>query len=449
MTRWLAIIAALLAGTACAVAQGQYLDPDCPTGNCPQSLPLAPVHREQPAKLQQDLWAAVARIKTDDGSMGSGVLVAVNDSGGLVLTNNHVVKDARSPSGIVVSFPGGFSSGGRVERVDATWDLAAIHISRPPAKPVTLASTNIPVRGELLAIAGFGDPSSRGRAVAGRCTGYFAPRVGMQGDWFEVNAVARSGDSGGPVFNERGQLAGVLWGSDFQTGTQGICCGRIRSFLRGLIGLTPKQPTPNVPIVPAPPSTEIAIGEPTTPAPSTTPAVPAGPGAQNGGTSEAPLFNPNAPTTAPPVVSGPPAIPQPVQSGIESVVGGLAAAGATALGLSGPAGMIASLAACWMVRRIGKRIDEKLSQPRGGETSAGGITQVIRTITEPATPQPLAIDERHHNHFVEVPDSREAKAWAHATRVWGDRFPGAQNTLKGIERLKDQILSGQPTSIPT
>jgi hypothetical protein len=46
----------------------------------------------------------------------------------------------------------------------------------------------------------------------------------------ELDAPARQGDSGGPIFNGRGELAGVLSGSGFGQ-TCGTYCGRIRWFL--------------------------------------------------------------------------------------------------------------------------------------------------------------------------------------------------------------------------
>ena len=45
---------------------------------------------------------------------------------------------------------------------------------------------------------------------------------------------ARDGDSGSPVFNRRGELVAVCWGSD-DRGVVGTFSGRIRQFLRGVI----------------------------------------------------------------------------------------------------------------------------------------------------------------------------------------------------------------------
>jgi hypothetical protein len=46
----------------------------------------------------------------------------------------------------------------------------------------------------------------------------------------ELSAPARNGDSGGPILNDRGEIAGVLFGSAYGQ-TTGSYCGRLRYFL--------------------------------------------------------------------------------------------------------------------------------------------------------------------------------------------------------------------------
>ena len=171
---------------------------------------------------------AVARIIAPENSgtsMGSGILVDVNRTQGLVLTNWHVIRDSRS--GVLVQFPDGFQSAGTVVRWDEPWDLAAIVIWKPNATPVTLAPDK-PQQGEPLTIAGYG----RGpfRAETGPCTQYLAPGSGYPPEFVELSATARQGDSGGPIFNARGELAGVLFGQN-DGRTIGSCTTRLRAFL--------------------------------------------------------------------------------------------------------------------------------------------------------------------------------------------------------------------------
>jgi hypothetical protein len=200
---------------------------------------------------------AVVRVAVPErggAAYGSGALVAVGESTGLVLTNWHVVRDAAGP--IAVYFPDGFSSPASVLRVDRDWDLAALAIWRPKAQPITLAA-DAPQPGEALTIAGYG--SGAYRALTGRCTQYVSPGGNQPFEMIEISAPARNGDSGGPIINSRGELAGVLFGSAFGR-TVGSYCGRLRWFLSSVDGdfqrvstqtMVAQQPRPNPPPVAA------------------------------------------------------------------------------------------------------------------------------------------------------------------------------------------------------
>ena len=171
---------------------------------------------------------AVARIIAPEStgvSLGSGVLVDVNGSQGLVLTNWHVIRDSRSA--VLVQFADGFQSAGTVIRFDEAWDLAAISIWKPKATPVQLAQRN-PIPGEPLSIAGYGRGAYREQR--GRCTEYLSPGSGYPKELVELQAPARQGDSGGPILNADGRLAGVLFGEG-DGRTVGSCASRLRVFL--------------------------------------------------------------------------------------------------------------------------------------------------------------------------------------------------------------------------
>jgi S1-C subfamily serine protease len=179
--------------------------------------------------------ARIVAAEKSGASLGSGVLVDANREQALVLTNWHVVRDSRSA--VLVQFPDGFQTAGTVVRWDEAWDLAALVIWKPPATPVPLAATP-PAPGDLLTIAGYG----RGpyRAQTGRCTEYLSPGTGYPKEFVELSAGARQGDSGGPILNERGELAGVLFGQN-SGHTIGSCSTRLRTFLAsvGSSGFTP------------------------------------------------------------------------------------------------------------------------------------------------------------------------------------------------------------------
>ncbi len=65
---------------------------------------------------------------------------------------------------------------------------------------------------------------------SGLCTEYLAPAPGRPLEIVEVSAAARHGDSGGPILNSRGEMAGVLFGEGGGR-TDGSYCGRVHKFL--------------------------------------------------------------------------------------------------------------------------------------------------------------------------------------------------------------------------
>ncbi len=174
---------------------------------------------------------AIARIivpEKDVVSYGSGSLIDVRDDYGLVVTNWHVVRDANGV--ISVLFPDGFSSKAEVVKVDKDWDLAALSIRKPAAAPLPMTATP-PQPGQKLFIAGYG--SGDFRAAAGNCLGYGSPEQGLPQELVEVDAEARHGDSGGPILNERGEIAGVLFGTNGTT--HGSYGGRVIQFLTSVL----------------------------------------------------------------------------------------------------------------------------------------------------------------------------------------------------------------------
>ncbi len=188
-----------------------------------------PIYESNPCNVTPH--AAVARIIVPERgatAYGSGTLIDVREQFGLVVTNWHVVRDSQ---GIVeVVFPGGFRSHARPLKVDSNWDLAALVIWRPPIEPVKLA-TRPPRPGDLLTIHGYG--RGQYRIATGRCTTYYAPKLNFPHEMVELDVEARQGDSGGPIFNQSGELAGVLFGAGQGT-TLGSFAPRVSNFLASL-----------------------------------------------------------------------------------------------------------------------------------------------------------------------------------------------------------------------
>ena len=199
---------------------------------------------------QQQVLPYVVRIiafDTSGQSFGTGSYVGGYGEYGIVLTNHHVVYEAESNRLVHVHFPSGFSSFGAIIKTDIVWDLALIAISKPPASISTLPIAKTPSRpGEPLWIVGFG--SGLYRIAEGRCVRYLAPENPGDGssplyEIMEVSVSARKGDSGGPILNQRGELAGVLFGSDMIRNTAGSYSERVQRFLRETQGEIKALPT--------------------------------------------------------------------------------------------------------------------------------------------------------------------------------------------------------------
>ncbi|HUY88805.1 MAG TPA: serine protease [Pirellulales bacterium] len=235
----LLVFGVLLFSTAPAPAQAELIWPfsalfrEASPGGAAQ--PLEPA----PSQVWTKPHPAVVRVIVPERggatSYGSGTLVDVHDRYGLVITNFHVVSDATGPA--TVLFPDGFQTAAQVVKVDRDWDLAALAIWKPEVEPIPIASR--PAHpGEPLVIAGYGQGPYR--AAAGHCTQYLSPATRLPNETVEVSVAARQGDSGGPILNARGELAGVLWGSGGGR-TEGSYCGRVRQFLASILPATPER----------------------------------------------------------------------------------------------------------------------------------------------------------------------------------------------------------------
>lgn len=181
------------------------------------------------------------KVATDEGESqaiyyGSGVYVAEAGELGIVLTNWHVVSGG---SGLMeVRFPT-FQSTGMVILADEVWDLAAIVVRKPPFLPVPI-SLEVPQIGDELWVAGYGHNSgldefqlSSGPVLNYSSLDYhWYPTVKepLPGETLMVGTAVRFGDSGGPILNRSGEVAGILSGSDGNL-TIGTFCLRVQAFL--------------------------------------------------------------------------------------------------------------------------------------------------------------------------------------------------------------------------
>lgn len=158
-------------------------------------------------------WCVEVEVKERGAvAFGSGTLVTPTH----VITNWHVVK-SRTSQDIKVNFPNGTNRIGKVIKQDRNWDVAVIKLPIGKVKPAPLGY--VPPNGFKVTIRGYGP--GRYRAATGRLSPVLpTPNVtGLRdkpGLRYIDGAVARLGDSGGPVtFNNH--FIGTIIGADGNT----------------------------------------------------------------------------------------------------------------------------------------------------------------------------------------------------------------------------------------
>lgn len=176
---------------------------------------------------------AVARVIVSAGATcayGTGTLIAQTADRAWLLSCAHLFDGLSCR--VQVLFPHRQVYTGRLAGIDRTWDLALVELPPVAVEPVRLAP-EAPQAGQWLTACGYG-PDGQFRCVRGQLRGYVATERTGRFETLSLSGAARQGDSGGPVFNEAGQLVGVIWGSDGRM-IVATSCGRIREFLRRLL----------------------------------------------------------------------------------------------------------------------------------------------------------------------------------------------------------------------
>ena len=173
--------------------------------------------------------ACVARIRvnySNYGNLGTGTLISVNDSSGLVFTNAHLFDVGKTVSSVTVGMPEGDFQGELIN-LDREWDLAAIRIDKPKATPIRVSDTSA-VAGDVVWLYGYGHRGNSFRIANGQTKGYMSNKGGESKHILVVSVGSRDGDSGGPMVNDKGELVGILSHTDGWR-TTGTCSIRVKS----------------------------------------------------------------------------------------------------------------------------------------------------------------------------------------------------------------------------
>ena len=135
---------------------------------------------------------------------GSGF---ITDADGIVVTNNHVVKDARSVS---VTLADGTQLPAKVLGRDARTDLAVLKVEAGHKLPYIELGDSAKVRpGEW--VVAMGNPFGLGGTVTAGIVSASGRDIGSgpYDDYIQIDAPINQGNSGGPLFTQDGHVVGV------------------------------------------------------------------------------------------------------------------------------------------------------------------------------------------------------------------------------------------------
>ncbi len=138
-------------------------------------------------------------------SLGSGLII---EKSGLILTNNHVIKDADE---ITVRFSNNEETKGKVVGTDPKTDLAVIRVSAPKDLPVVKLGNSDQLRVGEWAIA-IGNPFGLDHTLTvGVISATGRSEVGITAyeNFIQTDASINPGNSGGPLLNIRGEVVGI------------------------------------------------------------------------------------------------------------------------------------------------------------------------------------------------------------------------------------------------
>jgi S1-C subfamily serine protease len=160
---------------------------------------------------KQDDSLIIDPIKYTSG--GSGFLI---DAKGYIVTNAHVVEDAKN---IAVQNTEGKEFSATTVFIDRKRDIAILKINSKQYKSQGLLPYSIKKTTSDLAEPIFTLGFPRNEIVYGE--GYVAATTGLEGDTLalQITIAANQGNSGGPVLNKSGEIIGILTGK--QTSADG------------------------------------------------------------------------------------------------------------------------------------------------------------------------------------------------------------------------------------
>lgn len=174
----------------------------------PDDAGLLDAYSQTVANAVDRVGPAVSRIERVGGKGGHGSGFVISPDG-LIVTNHHVVEDART---VRIATPDGFSGEGRVLGRDPDTDLALVRADGSPSAWAPLGDSKRLRRGQIAVAIGnplgyewtvtAGVVSALGRSMR-------AGNGRLIDDVIQTDAALNPGNSGGPLVSSAGEVIGV------------------------------------------------------------------------------------------------------------------------------------------------------------------------------------------------------------------------------------------------
>lgn len=152
-------------------------------------------------EIAEQLRRSTVLVMSGRSGQGSGTIVS---SSGVIVTNSHVVRDAR----LSVRLWDGSAFPATLSARNARRDLAVLKIATVNLTPATLANSDDLRVGEL--VIAVGNPLGFMGAVTSGIVHAIGRRPGLgPAKWIQAEVQLAPGNSGGPLADARGNVVGV------------------------------------------------------------------------------------------------------------------------------------------------------------------------------------------------------------------------------------------------
>lgn len=176
-----------------------------------QAMPSAVSITNMSIQQVQSFFGGIQEMEST--SVGSGIIIAQNDSELLIITNNHVVEGSKT---LTVSFIDEESVEAQVKGTDAAKDLAVIAVSLKDIKSSTMDQIKVASLGDSdklkvgEPVIAIGNALGYGQSVTTGIVSAKGREIDeIDGKLIQTDAAINPGNSGGALLNASGEVIGI------------------------------------------------------------------------------------------------------------------------------------------------------------------------------------------------------------------------------------------------